>query len=384
MKITKVMRTISALALIYSVYLILENSPGDIWDLNYTYTWFSFMRTSILYYLYIVLFYLSLLPVFLINTLTKELSNVFYVSQLFLDKYFQTTLNVSTLQTDIDLKMMIKPAYVFLTQAIIALMIISLILFLFKCDFSNAFKTLLFEGTVLFLYKLGEFLKLVFPVWQESFLSSESIVGFATNPLMLNILVIYLSFDLAVQASYVQSIFSFKAKKHEISDQRKEKTPTGKEAKVTLSTSIVRRFLTSDVVQYLREIVEKRVSREGSKTSVGVDSTRLQVFLENLYQMDPEAKTSLEAKVTLPSEAKTLLSILLSTLYRILAIILLSYIVIHPQFLFSFLGAPPTIIGSLELSQPEAILLVLLPLLFTITLIGLLIPTRKEKISSKG
>lgn len=384
MKITKVMRTISALALIYSVYLILENSPGDIWDLNYTYTWFSFMRTSILYYLYIVLFYLSLLPVFLINTLTKELSNVFYVSQLFLDKYFQTTLNVSTLQTDIDLKMMIKPAYVFLTQAIIALMIISLILFLFKCDFSNAFKTMLFEGTVLFLYKLGEFLKLVFPVWQESFLSSESIVGFATNPFMLNILVIYLSFDLAVQASYVQSVFSFKAKKREISDQRKEKTPTGKEAKVTLSTSIVRRFLTSDVVQYLREIVEKRVSREGSKTSVGVDSARLQVFLENLYQMDPEAKTSLEAKVTLPSEAKTLLSILLSTLYRILAIILLSYIVIHPQFLFSFLGAPPTIIGSLELSQPEAILLVLLPLLFTITLIGLLIPTRKEKISSKG
>ncbi len=383
MKITKVMRTISALALIYSVYLILENSPGDIWDLNYTYTWFSFMRTSILYYLYIVLFYLSLLPVFLINTLTKELSNVFYVSQLFLDKYFQTTLNVSTLQTDIDLKMMIKPAYVFLTQAIIALMIISLILFLFKCDFSNAFKTLLFEGTVLFLYKLGEFLKLVFPVWQESFLSSESIVGFATNPLMLNILVIYLSFDLAVQASYVQSVFSFKAKKREISDQRKEKTPTGKEAKVTLSTSIVRRFLTSDVVQYLREIVEKRVSREGSKTSVGMDSTRLQVFLENLYQMDPEAKTSLEAKVTLPSEAKTLLSILLSTLYRVFAIILLSYIVIHPQFLFSFLGAPPTITGSLELSQPEAILLVLLPLLFTITLIGLLIPTRKEKISSE-
>ncbi|MHA1582755.1 MAG: hypothetical protein ACTSYM_09745 [Candidatus Baldrarchaeia archaeon] len=278
---------------------------------------------------------------------------------------------------------MIKPAYVFLTQAIIALMIISLILFLFKCDFSNAFKTMLFEGTVLFLYKLGEFLKLVFPVWQESFLSSESIVGFATNPFMLNILVIYLSFDLAVQASYVQSVFSFKARKHEISDQRKETPPSEKEAKVTLSTSIVRRFLTSDVVQYLREIVEKRISRRGSKTSMGTNSTRLQFFLENLYQMDPEAKTSLEAKVTLPSEAKTLLSILLSTLYRILTIILLSYIIIHPQFLFSFLGAPPTIIGSLELSQPEAILLVLLPLLFTITLIGLLIPTRKEKISSK-
>jgi len=383
MKITKVMRIISALTLIYSIYLILENSPKDVWVLNYTYTCFYFVRTSILFYLHVFLFYLSLLPTLFVHVFTQGSPTIFYVSQQFLDKYFQTTLNASTMQTDINIETMIKPAYIFLTQTIIFLMLISLILFLFKCDFSNALKIVLFEGTMLFLYKLGEFLKIIAPVWQESFLSSESIVSFAVNPLILNILLIYLSFDLAVQASYVQNVFSFKTHKFEFSRQQRENISKEKEAKVTFRASMVRRFLTSDVVQYLREIVEKRGVHEKQEAKTSMDSTRLQVFLENLYQMDPEAKTSLEAKATPPSEAKTLISILLSTMYRAVTVILLSYFIIHPRFLFAFLDAPPAIIGSLELSQPEAMLLVLLPLLFTITLIGLLIPTRKDKIPSK-
>lgn len=382
MKITKAMRAISALILIYSIYLILKKSPNDVWNLNYAYTCFSFARTSILFYLYIFLLYLSLFPILFINTLTQELPDAFYSSRLLLDEYFRTILNASISQSEIDIWVMIKPAYICLMQIIISLMLISLILFLFKCDFSNAFKTTLFEGAVLFLYKLGEFLELISPIWQESCLSSESIVSFTANPTILTILIIYLSFDLAVQASYVQSVFSFKVKKNHILEKRREETRAGKEAKITLSTSMTRKFLTSDVVQYLHEIVERRISRKQRRTEEGMDSTRLRVFLENLYQMDPEAKTSLEAKTTLPSEAKTLFSILLSTLYRVFVIIILSYIIIRPYLLFSFFGAPKTIVRSLELSQPEAILVVLLPLLLTIILIGLLIPTRKEKASA--
>lgn len=377
MKITKVMRTISALILIYSVYLILKDSPSDIWDLNYAYTCLTFIQTLILSYLHMFLLYLSLLPLFLINTLIREPSDVLRLSQLFIDEYLRMVLNVPVSQSSIGFGMLVKPMYIFLTQIIIFLMFITLILFIFKCDFSNALKTMLFEGAILFLYKLGEFLNLIAPIWQESFLSSESIIDFATNPPILTVLVIYLSFDLAVQASYVQSVFSFKVKKHQVLEEQREETGTGKESKISFTASMARKFLTSDVVQYLREIVEKRTSRKQQRTEGGIDSTRFKVFLETLSQTDPEARRSLEAKITPPSEAKTLLSILLSTLYRIFIITVLSYIIIHPYLLFSFFGTPKTIVESLELTQPEAILLVLLPLFLTIILIGLLIPARK-------
>jgi len=379
LKLVKAMRIISATILLYSIYLILKYSPEDIWNLNYTYTLFSFLRSSIAFYLYLFLLYLSFSSFFFVYILTQEIPNTFYTSQLLFQEYFQKILNVSTLETSINVKIILKPAYVFSVQIIVVLMIFSFILFLFRCDYSNAYKVTLFQGSLLFLYKLGEFLKFINPLWEEHSILTMSIWSFITNPLILNILVIYIAFDLALQTSYVRSVFSLQIRRSSKPEEKKEEVQTREKAPVSSpSMFIAKRLLTSDVIQYLREIVEKRFSRRRKELAKDIDSTRLKIFLENLYQMDPEAKSSLEAEVTFPSERKTVISIALSTSYRLLALIVLSYIAIHPQLIFSFLGAPEPIIRSLELLQPEAILLILLPLLLTTVLIGLLLPTRKD------
>lgn len=373
------MRIISAIILSYSIYLILKYSPKDVWNLNYTYTCFYFLRSSIIFYLYLFLLYLSFSSFFLVYVFTQEISDTFYVAQLLFQEYFQKILNAPTLESGIDIITLLKPAYVFLVQIIIVFMIFSLISFLFRCDYSNAYKVTLFEGSLLFLYKLGESLKFINPLWEEQSLLAGSIWSFIKNPLIFNILVIYIAFDLALQTSYVRSVFSLPTIRGSKPEEQIEESQTRKETPVSsLSTFMTKRFLTSEVIQYLREIVKKRFSRKRKELAKGIDSTRLKIFLENLYQMDPEAKSSLEAKVTFPSERKTLISIALSTLYRLSALIILSYMAIHPQVIFSFLGAPEPIIRSLELLQPEAILLILLPLLLTTVLIGLLLPTRKD------
>jgi len=379
LKLVKIMRIISATMLLYSMYLILKYSPEDIWNLSYTYAWFSFLRSSIIFFLYLFLLYLSFFSFFFVYIFTQEIPNTFYVGQLLFQGYFQKILNAPTLETSIDIKTILKPAYVFSVQIIVVFMILSFILFLFRCDYSNAYKVTLFEGSLLFLYKLGEFLKFINPLWEEHSLLTMSIWSFITNPLIHNLLAVYIAFDLALQTSYVRSVFSLQIRKGSKLEEQIEESQTREEAPVSsLSMFMAKRFLTSDVIQYLREIVEKRFSRKRKELTKGIDSTRLKIFLENLYQMDPEAKSSLEAEVTFPSERKTLISIALSTLYRLLALIVLSYIAIHPQLIFSFLGAPEPIIRSLELLQPEAILLILLPLLLTTVLIGLLLPTRKD------
>jgi len=112
---------------------------------------------------------------------------------------------------------------------------------------------------------------------------------------------------------------------------------------------------------YLREMVERRVFRRGETVRDTKSMMRLQSYLANLQQSDPQTDIKLAAQTAQP-DASTLIKYFIPTmLFRIIAVVLLAYFVMAPEWILNLeipilnikLFIFPALLESLELSQPE-------------------------------
>jgi hypothetical protein len=115
---------------------------------------------------------------------------------------------------------------------------------------------------------------------------------------------------------------------------------------------------------FLREAIERNVigDKDALENLDAVsDVRRLQHFVDDLLATDPEARDELTAKAAAPSSYFVIGSTMIGTGFRLVAVVLISFVMLSPQFFVDALSLPPGVENSVAMSQPELILLFLVP-----------------------
>ena len=139
---------------------------------------------------------------------------------------------------------------------------------------------------------------------------------------------------------------------------------------------------------FLREAIERKVI--GTKDALEnldaiSDVRRLQIFVDELLQTDSKAKDELTAKAASPSSVYVIGSTITGSAIRFLCVIIVAFIFLNPGSLILLLALPPGIMHSIELLQPEIILLLLVPILLTFPFASMVITwfSRREVIETE-
>jgi hypothetical protein len=133
-----------------------------------------------------------------------------------------------------------------------------------------------------------------------------------------------------------------------------------------VSTTSMSRTTGSAAFSFLREAIERKVI--GTKDALEnldaiSDVRRLQIFVDELLETDLKAKDELTAKAASPSSIYVIGSTITGSAVRFLSVIVIAFIFLNPGVLILLLSLPPGIRHSIELLQPEIILLLLVPIL---------------------
>ncbi|MFX1409273.1 MAG: hypothetical protein ACFFA6_02900 [Promethearchaeota archaeon] len=140
---------------------------------------------------------------------------------------------------------------------------------------------------------------------------------------------------------------------------------------------------TSKRFSYVKEMIEKRKLEEEEKKLVTAASKtrRLGRYIDRLFQEDPDAQNTLTASSSAPRVANLAYSTVINFSYRVILLIFISYIIIHPRwFLINVFNLPPAITESVAMaSSPEAIIILLLPIMLLFPVISQLISYIKHR-----
>ncbi|MFW9841400.1 MAG: hypothetical protein ACFFES_10940 [Candidatus Thorarchaeota archaeon] len=116
---------------------------------------------------------------------------------------------------------------------------------------------------------------------------------------------------------------------------------------------------------FLREAIERKVvgTQDALESLDAVsDVRRLQIYVDELLQSDPRARDELTAKAAAPSSSYVIASTITGSIIRFLTVIVLSFILMSPSVVSTLLNLPFGIQDSVELFQPEIVLLFLVPI----------------------
>jgi hypothetical protein len=128
---------------------------------------------------------------------------------------------------------------------------------------------------------------------------------------------------------------------------------------------------------YLREMVERRVFKKGEVMLDAKSTMRLQSYLASLNQSDPETDLKLAAKTAQPDVSALLRHFIPAMILRIVAVTILAYIIISPEFLLTPLVGTsfPALLQSLELTQPEFQTIAILNVVLLFILVSVVLHT---------
>ncbi|TFF93206.1 MAG: hypothetical protein EU544_06225 [Promethearchaeota archaeon] len=123
-------------------------------------------------------------------------------------------------------------------------------------------------------------------------------------------------------------------------------------------------------LSYIKEMIDrKKLEMEEKKLVQAASKTRkLGRYIEKLFRQDPEAEDALTASSSAPRAKSLIRSTLLNSSFRIITLIILSFIIIHPELFLQFL--PPAMTESIALLSPEIIILLLIPIILLFPIIA--------------
>ncbi|MHA1900685.1 MAG: hypothetical protein ACTSW5_07315 [Promethearchaeota archaeon] len=130
---------------------------------------------------------------------------------------------------------------------------------------------------------------------------------------------------------------------------------------------------------FVAELIEKKkLEKEEERMMESMKDTRkVSNYLEKLFMQDPEAKNTLTAKSAAPKASRLIASTFINLGVRIIIVVLLTWICVHPYAIFSLI-APDSIANSVELQTYEGTLSILIPLLLVIPFISTIIKISKH------
>ena len=115
---------------------------------------------------------------------------------------------------------------------------------------------------------------------------------------------------------------------------------------------------------FLREAIERKVvgTQDALENLDAIsDVRRLQIYVDDLLQTDSKARDELTAKAAAPSSAYVIGSTITGSAIRFLSVVAIAFILMSPTVLTSILDLPIGIWASMEMIQPEMMLLLFLP-----------------------
>ncbi len=131
-----------------------------------------------------------------------------------------------------------------------------------------------------------------------------------------------------------------------------------------VSTTGMSRTTGATAFSFLREAIERKVvgTQDALESLDAVsDVRRLQIFVDELLQTDSRARDELTARAAAPSSSYVIGSTITGSAIRFLTVVSISFILMSPGVVSLILNLPAGIQGSVELFQPEIVLLFLVP-----------------------
>ncbi len=193
-------------------------------------------------------------------------------------------------------------------------------------------------------------------------IDSSSLISMIISPVFTLGFLLYLLLEIAFQTSYTLNIIEpMTEREKRIQEHLKrirtfvpqsEEVEKGKEHSVQ---SVQSKKFGLLAASYLREMVERRVFKKGETMRDAKTMMRLQSYIANLNQSDPQTDLKLAAKTAQPDVSALIKHFIPAVAFRIIAVVLLSYFIMAPQWLLQMFVAAsfPALLDSLELSQPE-------------------------------
>ncbi|MFX0032482.1 MAG: hypothetical protein ACFE8V_01810 [Promethearchaeota archaeon] len=230
----------------------------------------------------------------------------------------------------------------------------------------------------------------------------ENFFLFLASPVILLAIISYMYIELAFQINYTETVTKpslerssrletqlniLQSESHfiianvdkikEEAKKRIEEIEMGE--KTTLSKFFAK---TSEKFSYVKEMIEKKKLEEEEKKLISAASKtrRLGRYVERLFREDSEAQDTLTARSSAPKPKSLAISTFINVIIRLVVLIIISFIIIHPRwFLEDVFSLPPAITESVAIYSPEVIIILLLPIMLIFPIISKVVSYIKHR-----
>jgi len=166
-------------------------------------------------------------------------------------------------------------------------------------------------------------------------------------------------------------------------DKIKEEAKKRRE-ELGLEEAKISKFLakTTHQFSYVKEMIEKRKLEEEEKKLISAASKtrRLGRYIERLFREDKEATDTLTAASSAPRSQSLVTSTAINLVFRLMLLIIISFIIIHPRWFFiNVFNLPPAITESVAMYSPEVIIILLVPFMLIFPVIAYTISYIKHR-----
>ncbi|WXG40281.1 MAG: hypothetical protein WED07_05590 [Candidatus Freyarchaeum deiterrae] len=211
-------------------------------------------------------------------------------------------------------------------------------------------------------------------------------ISFLTSPLFFAALVCYLYVEVGFQVIYMNEVTSPAIERRKMIEKQLkvvEEIASAPEEEViadeTKGATKTRTTLSEEAIKFLRNLIEMKIFRKKKVEKEALhDIRRLQTYMDKIYTEIPESRETLTAAAAAPSFGSVTRSALIGTLLRVGGVILFSFICFATLIALNQVGVPLSVIESVEVSQPEIVLVLLLPIAFSFPMAAYILGLVKE------
>jgi len=280
--------------------------------------------------------------------------------------------------------------YAFLMMVVLIIALIASIGFIRECNPVLSSTSFFALNIVLGLASLNNKLIIDLSLGEETFFQ------LIFSRLVLTAFFIYFALELSFQASYIYNVIGPNIERNRrISANIKrlkqfqmpigqQKASEGEGSQVSGKNTSRARLKVTTAISQFKGLVGKKIFRISPEEDWDKMNNRLKTFYLSLEEDDPLLSVSLSASTYTPSIMRLALVITSGTLFRMVALLLLSWIALNPAPVLVFLNMPDSIINSVEAGQPEMILFVLAPLAVSFFMLGLLVQWMQKLLANRG
>ncbi len=287
-------------------------------------------------------------------------------------------------------------------MVLVILFILTLVAFLFRADMRTAAtafictQLIVFHASTQHLFWPGVF----------SFSPTNRVGELFSNNVVLMALASYLFLEISLQISYITQILNPAQSRQQrvlraldrlrefrlgVTDttpkqvlEKPEEDDEDSKASLSISgtgSSIARKFGLAGMTYFIEKASDSLFAKPGGQQDKL--TARLQRYHDGLVHSDARVDDKLVGTSVLIKPLMTLVYVGVSVLFRVGIMLAGLYAILNPDVLLFVLRYPPSIYNSIEMLQPEGVVLLLIPIVVFILLLTALVGYIQERFSSR-